>query len=166
MSKSDICFMWLQSKADDTADGSGHEWALWKPVDRDRIVRAWDEKLRTEHEDKAPAQEESRTYFRENVGKMAENLSLTLVTDAAQVPALVVPMDGKVFVYFGAMEKSCVHLACWLVLDLTDVTKPPSVCCCFLNSSFTQKSDVLAHIDIRDPAMFDLAPGLAGVGFQ
>jgi hypothetical protein len=157
--------MWLQSNADDTADGSGYQWGLWKPGDRDRIVNAWEEKLRVEHADTTTGQEESRTYFRENVGKMAENLSLTLVTDAAQDPALVVPMDGKMFVYFGAMAASCVHLACWLVLDPGELKKPPGVCCCFLNSSFTQKSDVLTSTHIHDPNMFDLAPVLTGIGF-
>ena len=43
-SKSDICFMWLQYKLGtaDLGDDTGHdfEWSLWKPADRDRIVKA------------------------------------------------------------------------------------------------------------------------------
>jgi len=166
-SKSDICFMWLQSKPAD-GDGGSHdfEWSLWKPSDRDEIVKVWTRKLQGGSVDATtPLVTESQAYFRKHVQSVADNLSLKLVTDAEQAAPLVILLGGKVFVYFGAMSKSCVHLACWLVLDAENMSKPPSVCCCFLNSSYTQKSDELVHIDIKDFDMFDLTPVLAGFAF-
>ena len=175
-SKSDICFMWLQSKTlnkddvrDPAHDDGSHdfEWSLWKPADRDRIVKAWTDKLQGDSGDAmTPLQKESQDYFRSHVQRVADNLSLKLVTDAEQAQSLMVPLDDKMFVYFGAMAlPSCVHIACWLVLSVHDMSAPPSVCCCFLNSSYTQKGDELGQIEIGDAGMFDMAPGLAGPAF-
>lgn len=146
--KSDISFMWLQSKSDG--------WASWKAEEVEKIVRAWNNKLIAES-DKTMTDDEqnSQQYFQDHVGEMATNLSLNLVTDATK-PALIVAIDGKMFVYFGAMTTSCVHLACWLVLDPIDMKKPPGVCCCFLNSSFVQKQAELEHIEIKDPTKIDM----------
>ena len=162
-SKSDICFMWLQSKP---ADGDAFEWSLWKPSDRDAIVKEWTRELQGGSVSATtPLVTESQAYFRKNVQNVADNLSLKLVTDAEQAAPLVILLGGKVFVYFGAMSKSCVHLACWLVLDADNMSKAPSVCCCFLNSSYTQKSDELVDIDIKNFDMFDLTPVLTGWAF-
>ena len=148
--KSDISFMWLQSKSGDVSE----EWASWKPEEVEKIVRAWNNKLTY---DNAMTDEEAKSqqYFEKNVGEMATNLSLDLVTDATK-PALIVAFEGKMFVYFGAMTPKCVHLACWLVLDPTDMKKPPGVCCCFLNSSFVQKQAELADIEPKDPTKIDM----------
>jgi hypothetical protein len=162
--------MWLQSKPADGDGGSGgsheFEWSLWKPTDRDAIVKAWTDKLQGDSGDAmTPLQKESQDYFRSHVQRVADNLSLKLVTDAEQAAPLVILLGGKVFVYFGAMSKSCVHLACRLVLDAENMSKSPSVCCCFLNSSYTQKSDELVDIDIKNFDMFDMTPVLTGWAF-
>ena len=169
-SKSDICFMWLQSKLGtaDLGDDTGHdfEWSLWKPADRDRIVEAWTDKLRGDSEDAVtPIQTKLQAYFRGHVQSVAGNLSLQLVTDAEQAAPLMVPLDDKMFVYFGAMTASCVHIACWLVLTPDDMGAPPSVCCCFLSSSYTQKSDELGEIEIADAGLFNMSPGFTGLVF-
>jgi hypothetical protein len=161
-SKSDICFMWLQSKP---VTDDEFEWSLWKPADRDRIVKAWTDKLQADEDAVTPIQTELRTYFRGHVQSVADNLSLKLVTDPQQAAPLMVPLDDKTFVYFGAMTASCVHIACWLVLTADDMSAAPSVCCCFLSSSYTQKSDELGEIEIADEAMFNMSPGLTGAVF-
>ena len=151
--KSDISFMWLQSKPGDVS-GEAHGWVIWKSEDVGKIVHAWNNKL-TYDNAMTDEQEKSQQYFEKNVGEMATNLSLDLVTDATK-PALIVAVEGKMFVYFGAMTNSCVHLACWLVLDPKNMNQPPGVCCCFLNSSFVQKQAELEQIEPKDSTIIDM----------
>jgi hypothetical protein len=156
--RSDICFMWLQSKANEMFEEDAHEWATWKPEDVTTIVRAWNNKLTADTDEQlTDAEQRSQQYFQKHVESVAKNLSLDLVTDATK-SALIVAMHGKMFVYFGAMTNSCVHLACWLVLDPKNMKQPPGVCCCFLKSLFCMKQDAIESIEIKDTAKIDMKP--------
>ena len=91
-----------------------------------------------------------REYLVKRVPLIAAELHVTVVTDFDKDHLLTVKANGAYFVYFGAMTKGYVHVACWLRIPLKhgtiDETCNPKIFFWVLHISYTQELEALGEI--------------------
>ena len=105
------------------------------------------------HDNISNNKKELRDYLRTKVAALAQHLDFTLVTDFAKDHLLTVPLQDAFFVYFGAMTKNLVHVACWLRLQKTnskvDYAKPPKIFFWVLHTSYAQELEELSTLESK-----------------
>ena len=122
-------------------------------LDATEFNKAVDEKLqrdkRTTHATDR-TKPKLRTYLSKHVPKIAKALNFTVVTDFQTDHLLTVKhKDPKViFVYFGAMNKELIHVACWLRIERNadnkiDENHNPNIFFWVLHMSYAQELQAL-----------------------
>ena len=88
-----------------------------------------------------------KTYFDDNIKKIAEVLQLTLITEDKD-DLLIIDSDTEYYVYFGGMTETLVYIACWMVVPHGFATQP-KLLFWFLNTYYAQQLENLegTHID-------------------
>jgi hypothetical protein len=88
-----------------------------------------------------------RAYLNERVPPIAALLDITVVTDFKNDHLLTVKTHSAYFVYFGAMTKHFVHVACWLRIPLKnraiDTIDKPKIFFWVLHISYAQELEAL-----------------------
>jgi hypothetical protein len=91
-----------------------------------------------------------REYLVKRVPLIAAELHVTVVTDFDKDHLLTVKANGAYFVYFGAMTKGYVHVACWLRIPLKyetiDEEVHPKIFFWVLHTSYAQELEALGDI--------------------
>jgi hypothetical protein len=105
------------------------------------------------HDNISNNKKELRTYLSTKVAALAQYLDFILVTDFDKDHLLTVPLQDVFFVYFGAMTKNLVHVACWLRLQKTngkvDYAKPPKIFFWVLHTSYAQELEELSTLESK-----------------
>jgi len=88
-------------------------------------------------------------YFKFHMPPIAKALGLTPVTEVIDNLLFLTTKTGNVWMYFGAMTASMVHIACWMVVPKaaleaqtalnTMVAPNPKICFWLLNTSYAQQ---------------------------
>ena len=130
---------------------------LYKWTDK-AAIQDFDQKLmrklkrpkRTEHDEDTMSKPKMREYLQDRVPSIAQSLNLTLVTDFARDHLLTVKRDQAYFVYFGAMTKDYIHVACWLRVPLRhntiDNVEAPKIFFWVLHTSYAQELEALGDL--------------------
>jgi len=92
-----------------------------------------------------------RAYLNRIVPAIAEQLHLTMVTDLRTDHLLTVKEETEWFVYFGAMTKTLIHVACWLQIPLDEhrqcvVSESPKIFFWVLHTSYAQELEALGDL--------------------
>ena len=96
---------------------------------------------------------ELQRYFKAHIKGIADALQLTPVTEEGD-HILFIPTKSRdnFFVYFGAMTKSMVHIACWMVVPTEALGEAadagahkPRICFWMLNTSYAQQMAALEN---------------------
>ena len=92
-----------------------------------------------------------RAYLSRVVPPIAEQLHLTMVTDLRTDHLLTVKEENEWFVYFGAMTKTLIHVACWLQIPLDEhiqcvVSESPKIFFWVLHTSYAQELEALGDV--------------------
>jgi hypothetical protein len=111
-----------------------------------------------------------RRYLREKVPLIAADLQLRVVTDLEHDRLLTIKVDNlskHIFVYFGALNKDWIHVACWLRLDVDNdkITKQkPKLFFWMMEQSYAQPAEALASVAGRAvnrlDTLLDLTDGI------
>ena len=114
-----------------------------------------------------------KRYFKEHMPAIAAALQLTPVTEEIDHPLFIqTTSKDHVFMYFGAMTASMVHIACWIVVSkdaleayalAASVEAPkPKICFWLLNTSYAQQlAGLETPMSIEDlEKVLDLTQGL------
>jgi hypothetical protein len=93
-----------------------------------------------------------RAYLKRIVPPIAQEFQLDVVTDFDKDHLLTVKTGSFIFVYFGAMNKQLIFVACWLRIPVgnnkqIDETKRPSIFFWVLHGSYAQELDALGSIE-------------------
>ena len=92
----------------------------------------------------------SREYLKSKVPPIVELLNLKLVTDFDEDHLLRVKRKNAHFVYFGAMTKEYIHVACWLRIPLNnktiDYVSEPKLFFWVLHTSYAQELEALGDL--------------------
>ena len=115
-----------------------------------KLMRKLKRPKRTEHDDDTMSKPKMREYLQDRVPSIAQSLNLTLVTDFARDHLLTVKRDDAYFVYFGAMTKDYIHVACWLRVPLKhntiDNAEAPKIFFWVLHTSYAQELEALGDL--------------------
>ena len=145
----------IQDDVDYTSmkEGDDHVNLYACMLDARDFNKAVDEKLqrdkRTTHDTDRP-KSKLRIYLSKHVPKIAEALNFTVVTDFQTDHLLTVKHKAKnvIFVYFGAMNKELIHVACWLRIERNadnkiDENHKPNIFFWVLHMSYAQELQAL-----------------------
>jgi len=104
------------------------------------------------HADKPNTKNELRKYLQDKVQLLANEFKYTVVTDFENDHLLRVFHDDKCFVYFGAMTKNLIHVACWLLIPMhdgeIDIHAKPKIVFWVLHASYAQELEALSDLEM------------------
>ena len=127
----------------------------WK---EDKSIQDFNEKLhiklsrsqRSHPEQDITKKTNLRKYLNERVPPIVDFLKLTLVTNFDEDHLLTVRQTNAYFVYFGAMTKEYIHVACWLRIPLENKTiahgDSPKIFFWVLHTSYAQELEALGDL--------------------
>ncbi len=92
-----------------------------------------------------------RTYLSTIVPEIVRLLNVTLVTDLQHDHLLTSKTDSYYYVYFGAMSKTMIHVACWLRIPRDkekqiDTSQKPKLFFWTLHQSYAQELETLGDM--------------------
>jgi len=94
-----------------------------------------------------------RTYLQEKVPLIVHDLNLKMVvTDLTSDRLLTIKVDNSskhIFVYFGALTKAWIHVACWLRLDVDNdkiTNERAKLFFWMMEQSYAQPAEALASV--------------------
>ena len=92
-----------------------------------------------------------KAFFEKHIDKIIKVLNLTLIP---QKDFLIVESNTDYFVYFGAMTKTWVYVACWMVVSKKDIEDDnadakPKLLFWFLNTYYVQQLQSLEQTKIN-----------------
>jgi hypothetical protein len=126
-----------------------YKWKDESAIDdfQEQLHKKLERRRRNQHDEDTTKKAVLRAYLNERVPPIATLLDITVVTDFKNDHLLTVKTHSAYFVYFGAMTKHFVHVACWLRIPLKhgaiDNIDKPKIFFWVLHISYAQELEAL-----------------------